>query len=175
MKVNIRSKNLNPSDALASKIDAKMKKLDKYFSNDITAEVMLTEVKTGLAKLEATIKAGDMIFRAEESNADLFFCLDKVVDKLSSQMGRFKKKLIKRHKDQKEVFLSEVPDVEEAIEEVTIVRTKEFELTPMSTDEAILQMELIEHDFFVFQDLDTNKVNVVYKRSNGQYGLLKTK
>ena len=80
---------------------------------------MLSEEKTGLAKLEATIKAGGMVFRAEESNADLFFCLDKVIDKLSSQMSRFKKKLLNRHKDQKEVFLAEIPDVEEAVEDVT--------------------------------------------------------
>ncbi|MCQ2552250.1 MAG: ribosome-associated translation inhibitor RaiA [Clostridia bacterium] len=174
MKVNIRSKNLNPSDALVSKINAKMEKLDKYFSNDITAEIMLSEVKTGLAKLEATIKADGMIFRAEESNSDLFFCLDKVIDKLSSQMSRFKKKLIKKHKDQKEVFLAAVPDVDESIEEVNVVKTKKFALSPMTTDEAILQMELLQHNFFVFQDPDSGKANVVYKRADGQYGLLQT-
>lgn len=174
MKVNIRSKNLNPSDALVSKINAKMEKLDKYFSNDITAEIMLSEVKTGLAKLEATIKADGMIFRAEESNSDLFFCLDKVIDKLSSQMSRFKKKLIKKHKDQKEVFFAAVPDVEESIEEVNVVKTKKFALSPMTTDEAILQMELLQHNFFVFQDPDSGKANVVYKRADGQYGLLQT-
>jgi len=174
MQVKINSKNLNPSDALVAKIEAKMGKLDKYFSSDITANVMLTEVKTGLAKLEATINAGGMIFRAEESNADLFYCLDKVLDKLSSQMSRFKKKLIKKHKDQKEVMLAEIPDVAEAVEEVHVVKTKTFTLTPMTTDEAILQMELLEHNFFVFENPETGKANVVYKRADGQYGLLVT-
>lgn len=174
MQVNIKSKNLNPSDALVSKIEAKFGKLDKYFSNETTAEIMLTEVKTGLAKLEATISAGGMLFRAEESNADLFFCLDKVIDKLSSQMSRFKKKIIKKHKDQKEVFLAELPDIEEAVEEVNVVKTKTFTLTPMTTDEAILQMELLEHSFYVFANPDTGKANIVYKRADGQYGLLVT-
>ena len=174
MQVNIKSKNLNPSDALESKIIVKMSKLDKYFSNETTAEVMLTEVKTGLAKLEATINAGGMIFRAEESNADLFYCLDKVIDKLSSQMSRFKKKLIKKHKDQKEILLTELPDVAEAVEEVSVVKTKTFALTPMTTDEAILQMELLEHSFYVFANPDTGKANIVYKRADGQYGLLIT-
>jgi len=174
MQVNIKSKNLNPSDALVSKIEAKMGKLDKYFSSDITANVMLSEVKTGLAKLEATINAGGMIFRAEESNADLFFCLDKVIDKLSAQMSRFKKKLIKKHKDQKEILLAELPDVAEAVEEINVVKTKKFVLTPMTTDEAILQMELLEHSFYVFANPETGKANVVYKRADGQYGLLET-
>ena len=174
MQVNIKSKNLNPSDALVSKIEAKFAKLDKYFSNETTAEIMLTEVKTGLAKLEATINAGGMIFRAEESNSDLFFCLDKVIDKLSSQMSRFKKKIIKKHKDQKEIFLTEVPDVAEAVDEISVVKTKTFALTPMTTEEAILQMELLEHNFYVFANPDTGKANVVYKRADGQYGLLIT-
>ena len=174
MNIQIRSKNLNPSDALKNKIEAKMSKLEKYFSSDTEAQIMLSEEKTGLAKLEATIKAGGMIFRAEESNSDLFFCLDKVIDKLSSQMSKFKKKLIKKHKDQKEIFLAEVPDVEEAVEETTVVKTKTFALTPMTTDEAILQMELLAHNFFVFADPETGKANVVYKRADGQYGLLQT-
>ncbi|MCQ2553150.1 MAG: ribosome-associated translation inhibitor RaiA [Clostridia bacterium] len=174
MNIQIRSKNLNPSDALKNKIEAKMSKLEKYFSSDTEAQIMLSEEKTGLAKLEATIKAGGMIFRAEESNSDLFFCLDKVIDKLSSQMSKFKKKLIKKHKDQKEIFLAEVPDVEEAVEETTVVKTKSFALTPMTTDEAILQMELLAHNFFVFADPETGKADVIYKRADGQYGLLKT-
>lgn len=174
MKIQIRSKNLNPSDALKNKIEAKMSKLEKYFSSDTEAQIMLSEEKTGLAKLEATIKAGGMIFRAEESNSDLFFCLDKVIDKLSSQMSKFKKKLIKKHKDQKEIFLAEVPDVEEAVEETTVVKTKTFALTPMTTDEAILQMELLAHNFFVFADPETGKADIIYKRADGQYGLLKT-
>ncbi len=174
MKININSKNLNPSDALKSKIIAKMEKLDKYFSSETEANIMLTEVRTGLAKLEATIYAGGIIFRAEESNADLSYCLDKVIDRLSTQMRRFKKKLIKKHKDQKDVLLAEIPDTTEAVEEIDIAKTKVFTLTPMTTEEAVLQMELLEHSFYVFANPDTGKVNIVYKRADDRYGLLIT-
>ena len=110
MQVNINSKNLNASQQLRDKIEGKLSKLDKYFSRDAEANVMLSEVKTGLAKLEATITAGGMTFRAEESNADLLYCLDQVIDKLSKQMSRFKSRLVKRHKDQGAVIASELPD-----------------------------------------------------------------
>ena len=174
MRVTIKSKNLNPSVQLKDKIEGKMSKLDKFFSNDTEAMIMLSEEKTGLAKLEATISAGGMIFRAEKSNADLFYCLDSVMDKLSSQMGRFKKKLVKKHKDQKEIMLTEIPDVEGAVEEMAVVKTKRFALTPMTTEEAILQMELLEHNFYVFRDPETGNASIVYKRNDGAYGLLVT-
>lgn len=174
MQVNIKSKNLNPSQQLKNKIEAKVGKLDKYFSQETVANIMLSEVKTGLAKLEATIVAGSMTFRAEESNADLYYCLDQVIDKLSKQMSRLKSRLVKKHKDQSDIVLAEIPDAEDTAEETGIVRTKSFALTPMTAEEAILQMEMLEHSFFVFSDPDTGKANVVYKRSNGGYGLLKT-
>ena len=149
MQVTINSRNLNPSQQLKDKIEGKLSKLDKYFSRDAEATVMLSEVKTGLAKLEATINAGGMTFRAEESNADLLYCLDQVIDKLSKQMSRFKSRLVKKHKDQGFVNVEEIPDIEEA-ESRGIVRTKRFTLSPMSADEAILQMEMLEHSFFIF-------------------------
>lgn len=173
MQVNIKSKDLNPSQQLRNKIEAKMSKLDKYFSKETVANVMCSEVKTGLAKLEATIVAGGMTFRAEESNADLYYCLDQVIDKLSKQMSRFKSRLVKKHKDQSDIVLAEIPDSEET-ESKGIVRTKRFTLTPMTSEEAILQMEMLEHSFFVYSDPETGKANIVYKRKDGGYGLLIT-
>ncbi|MCQ2565649.1 MAG: ribosome-associated translation inhibitor RaiA, partial [Clostridia bacterium] len=164
MKVTISSKNFNASENLLSLIEKKMEKLDKYFAKDIEADVMLSNEKGSRQKLEATIKAGGFIFRAEEVNADIYFCLDKVIDKLSSQMSRFKQKLIKKNKDQKEIFLSEVPDIADAVDEVEVVKSKKFRINPMTTEEAIMQMELLGHSFFVFLDGETNAVNVVYKR-----------
>ena len=174
MKVTISSKNFNASENLLSLIEKKMAKLDKYFAKDIEADVMLSNEKGSRQKLEATIKAGGFIFRAEEVNADIYYCLDKVIDKLSSQMSRFKQKLIKKNKDQKEIFLSEVPDIADAVDEVEVVKSKKFRINPMTTEEAIMQMELLGHSFFVFLDGETNAVNVVYKREEGSYGLLET-
>ena len=172
MKVNVTSRNFNASDNLINNIERKMEKLSKYFSQDTTADVMLSNEKGSRQKLEATIKAGGFIFRAEEVNSDIYYCLDKVIDKLSSQMSRFKGKL--QRKGQKEVVYSMLPDAPDAVEEVGVVRTKKFRLNPMTTEEAIMQMELLEHSFFVFTDGETGGTNVVYKRADGTYGLLVT-
>ena len=100
-------------------------------------------------------------------------CLDKVVDRLSTQMSRYKKKIQKNHKQNKEILFDAVPEIEEE-EDVALkpVKSKSFDLTPMDVDEAILQMELLDHSFFVFLNSQTDRVAVVYKRLDGQYGLL---
>ncbi|MBR0139003.1 MAG: ribosome-associated translation inhibitor RaiA [Firmicutes bacterium] len=173
MLVKITSKNLNPSEKTKVQIEKKLGKLDKYFTQDTEANVVLTNEKNNSVKLEATIYAGSLIFRAEEKGNDLLYCLDIVVDKLSSQMSRFKQKLVKKHHDQKEVLLaSELPDVADAVEEVSVVKTKHFRISPMSVEEAIMQMELLEHSFFVYRDGEKNNVCIVYKRNDGTYGLL---
>lgn len=175
MFITITGKNFNPSDKLEATVEKKFAKLDKYFSSDAKASIMCSEVKTGLCKMEATIYAAGMIFRAEESSNDIYYCLDKVIDKLSTQMSRFKTKLIRRHKEQKDIIFEEIPDAAPAAgEEKGIVRTKRFRLHPMSSEEAILQMELLEHSFFVYKDGESGGINVVYKREDGSYGLLET-
>jgi len=173
MKIIITGKNFTASEQLKLKIEKKLGKLDKYFSQETVANVMLSNVKEG-QKLEATINADGMIFRAESTNSDIEYALDKVVDRLSSQMSRFKQKLIRKHQGVKDIVPEELPDVPEAAEEVSVVKTKRFRINPMSTEEAILQMELLEHSFFVFRDAETNRVNIVYKRNDGNYGLLET-
>jgi len=174
MKVIITSKNFTPSENFKNKAEVKMGKLDKFFSKETVANVRISGEPNNKIKLEATINAGGLIFRAEDTNTDVYYCLDNVLDKLSSQMSRFKKKLVRKHRDQKEVLLAELPDTEDAIEEVSVVRTKTFKLNPMTTDEAVLQMELLGHNFFVFKDAESDSVNVVYKREDGSYGLLVT-
>lgn len=89
-------------------------------------------------------------------------------------MSRFKTKLQKKHKDNKEVFFAELPEMDETEKEIDIVRTKKFQLEPMNAEEAIMQMELLGHNFFVFLDMETDSVNVVYRRKNNSYGLLET-
>lgn len=174
MKVNITSKNFNASDQLKERIEKKFKKLDKYFSKETVANIMLSNEKGNRQRLEATINAGGMIFRAEEMNEDIYFCMDRVLDRLSSQMLRFKTKLVKKHKDQKEVFWAELPEAEEKKEEINVVKTKKFRINPMNTEEAIMQMELLGHNFFVFLNEEADGVNVVYTRKDGTYGLLET-
>jgi putative sigma-54 modulation protein len=174
MKVIIISKNLNASDHLRDMIESKFTKLSKYFSNDIAANITLS-LEKGRQKIEATINAKGTIFRAEDTTNDIYSGIDKVVDKLSGQMSKYKNKLVKRHKDNKAILFDDVPDAhDEAEHDLTIVKRKKFELLPMSSEEAILQMELLQHTFFVFLDMETDGIGVVYKRNDGNYGLLET-
>jgi putative sigma-54 modulation protein len=173
MIINITGKNFTASEQLKQRIEKKLGKLDKYFSQETVANVMLSNIKEG-QKLEATINADGMIFRAENTNSDIEYALDKVVDRLSSQMSRFKQKLIRKHQGPKGIIAAEIPDAAEEAAEVSVVKTKRFRINPMTTEEAILQMELLGHSFFVFRDAETNRVNIVYKRNDGGYGLLET-
>jgi putative sigma-54 modulation protein len=173
MKVIITGKNYAPSEKLKETIEKKFEKLDKYFSNEITANVMAIKEKANY-KVEATIKANGTIFRAEVKSGDPYDCCDRCVEKLSSQISRFKTKLQKKHKGQKAVDFAAVPAFEEPEEEIHVVMKKKFELSPMTVDEAIVQMELLEHNFFVFMNIETDVVNVVYRRDDNDYGLLET-
>ena len=174
MNVIITSKNFNASEHLRDTIESKLGKLSKYFSDDIVANVTLSTEK-GRQKIEATINAGGTIFRAEDTTTDIYSGVDKVLDKLSGQMSRFKSKLIKKHKDNKSIVFDDVPDLKEEKEEaLNIVKRKKFELLPMTPEEAVMQMELLQHNFFVFLNMETDGVGVVYKRTGGDYGLLET-
>jgi len=171
MKVVIASKNMNANDRLKDTIEKKMEKLSKYFSDNIIVNVTLSAEKNR-QKIEATIRVRGMIFRAEDVSGDIYEGIDNVVEKLSTQMSRFKTKIQKKHKDNKDFMFADWP--EEVQEEIKVVKTKKFELEPMTTDEAILQMEMLEHNFFVFLNMETDSVNVVYKRKDDDYGLLET-
>ncbi len=173
MKVIITGKNYTPSDKLKETIEKKFEKLDKYFSNEITGNVMAIREKAGY-KVESTINANGTIFRAEVKANDPYDCVDRCIEKLSSQMSRFKTKLQKKHKGQKAVDFADIPAFEEPEEEIHVVKRKKFQLTPMTVDEAIVQMELLEHTFFIFLNIETDAVNVVYRREDEGYGLLET-
>lgn len=173
MKVIITGKNFNTYKHLQDTLEKKFDKLGKYFSDDITVNVVLSKEK-GKDKIEATINAKGAVFRGEEVGADIYEGIDKTVDKLASQMSKFKGKLQKRYNDNKSVRFESLPQMEEEVEEVKVVKTKKFELTPMTVEEAILEMEMLQHNFFVFLDMETDSVNVVYSRKDGNYGLLET-
>ncbi len=186
MKVNITGKNYVVYDKLEDTIEKKLSRLDKYFSDDIVANVVLSQ-KRGRDKIEVTINAKGVVFRAEELNSDIYEAIDKAVDKLASQMSRFKGKLQKRYNDNKALKFefeeeerkagkAEKEEAEsfEEIYDTPVVKTKKFELRPMDVDEAILEMEMLGHNFFVYLDMETDSVNVVYKRNGGSYGVLET-
>ena len=176
MNIIISTKNFNASDNLRNTIEKKLSRLDKYFSGNITTNVTLSS-EGGRQKMEATINADGAIFRAEDTtqDKDLYNSIDRITDKLGGQMSKFKRKIAHRHKDNKSIRFDDIPDSQEHdFEAFEIVRRKTYELLPMTAEEAILQMELLSHNFYVFLDMERNQASVVYKRNDGKYGLLET-
>jgi putative sigma-54 modulation protein len=174
MKLIITSKNLNASDHLRNTIESKFAKLNKYFSKDIEAHIILS-LEKNRQRIEATISANGTIFRAENTSNDIYGGVDVVADKLAGQMSKYKSKLIRKHKDAKAFIFDDLPDIPETeTDEPKIERRKKFELLPMTPEEAIIQMELLDHRFFVFLNMDTDSIGVVYSRNDGGYGLLET-
>lgn len=171
MKINVIGRQLNVYDDTKAMIEEKLTKLDKYFAEEASATVTLTH-KRNLATLEVTIKAANTLFRSEV-DADTFRdALDKSIDNIERQIRKNKTKLRKKLRE------GIVPDVEAAAvteeneESDIIIRTKKFEYTPMSPEEAVMQMNLLGHNFFVFNDANSEKTCVVYKRKDGNYGLI---
>ena len=175
MKIQISAKNYPMSDKLSSYIEKKLGKLDKYFNEDVTANVVVSKLRE-TPKFEATISAKQAVFRAEEANDSIYDAVDIATDRLANQMSKLKGKLEARYKENKALKLEFVPEPEEERfeDELAIVRRKQVELDPMVAEEAVLQMEMLGHDFFVFLDMDTDAVSVVYKRKGGEYGLIET-
>lgn len=174
MKINITGKDYRISDRLAENIDKKFGKLGKYFQDDnINTNIKVSHFKDQI-KLEATINGKGMIFRAEDINDNAYDAIDVVLDKLNNQMSKFKGRLESRYKGNKALKFEFIPDEDEE-EDIVIARRKTFDLQPMDEEEAILQMEMLAHDFFVYLDMNTNNVNVVYKRKNREYGVIETR
>ncbi|BBH27113.1 ribosome hibernation-promoting factor, HPF/YfiA family [Intestinibaculum porci] len=175
MKVSIRGKNITVTPGIQEKVEKKLSKLDKYFiTKDVEAKVLVRTYPTG-QKIEVTIPTEYVLLRAEEVNDDLYDAIDLVVDKLEGQIRKYKTRLSRKSKNNKLAFnIATLEELEDDGEEDVIVKTKTINPKPMDMEEAIMQMELIGHTFFVYLDTESNKVSVVYKRDNGGYGLLET-
>ncbi len=171
MRVNITCKGFTANDRQVALIEKKFDKLSKFFSDDIVVNVTMG-YKKRRQTMEAMITLKGVMFRAEYTDNDMNVCVDKVVDRLTSQITRYKKKIQKNHKQNREILFDAVPESGEDDIELKPVKSKTFDITPMDVDEAILQMELLDHTFFVFMNAETGRVAVVYKREDGQYGLL---
>ncbi len=169
MKITVNAKkmqiNQSFTDYAQQKLDAK---LDKFFGNEADAKIMLTEQKNKIV-LELTVRYDQMLYRAEQAAVDKTDALDAAIDKIIRQIRKNKTRLEKRLKDT--AFKQEFQDtVEEA--DITVIRRKKFTLRPMSVEEAILQMNMLGHSFFMFIDAPTGDVNVVYKRDDEGYAVL---
>ncbi len=176
MKLTITGRKINLRDSFKEKVDKKFAKFDKFFDENADAAVTVT-MERNRYTIEVTIHSDGYIYRAEKSGLDLEEALDLVVDSLSAQIRRNKKKLAKRVKapNPMEVFAPFGGDVEDETDEdaqFQIVRTKTFPVYAMDVDEAVLQMNMLGHKFFMFRNAESGQINVVYLRHDGDYGLL---
>ncbi|WP_066505873.1 ribosome hibernation-promoting factor, HPF/YfiA family [Abyssisolibacter fermentans] len=170
MKTIISGKTIVITDALKNTVEKKLSKLDKYFLDDVEATATLS-VEKNRQIIEVTIPLAKGIIRAEEETDDMYTSLDRVVDVLERQIRKHKTKLQKMVHNGETIRFENIPNgiIEK---EAKIVRTKKFAMKPMYEEEAVLQMELLRHAFFVFMNAKTDEVNVVYKRKDGNYGLI---
>ena len=174
MKYNIRGEKLVITDAIRDYAEEKLGKLDKYFKgDDITANV-LAKVRGNSQIVEVTIPTSKFILRSEEEHDDLYAAIDLVTDKLERQIRKNKTRLNRNVKESVKEFNFDydLPTEEEAKE--AVVKRKKLEMKPMSEEEAVLETELLGHNFFVYKDMDTGSINVLYKRKDGDYGLIET-
>ncbi len=173
MKIIITGRKIEVTEALKNVINKKIGRLSKFFDDNAEAQVTLS-VEKGRQIIETTIHHGGMIYRAEESNSDMYAAIDKVGDIIERQIRKNKTRLGKKLRDG--AFLKAMEndvDVREE-EEFKIVRTKRHSIKPMSAEEAILQMNLLGHEFYLFRNAVTDETNLVYKRHDGNYGLIET-
>ena len=175
MKINIIGRQLNVYDDTKQMINEKLSKLDKYFGEEGSATVTLSH-KRNLSTLEITIKASNTLFRSEVDAESFRDALDKSIDNIERQIRKNKTKLRKKLREgvlsDDAVAAASIEPIEEPENNDIIIRTKKFEYTPMSPEEAIMQMNLLGHTFFVFNDSASEKTCVVYKRKDGNYGLI---
>ncbi|MBS4026669.1 MAG: ribosome-associated translation inhibitor RaiA [Clostridia bacterium] len=172
MNIIIRGKNIEITNALREYVEKRIGKLDKYFEGLDEAQVTLT-VERDRHRIEATIPVNGMILRGEEETLDMYSSIDMVIDKLEKQIAKHKTRLSRKVKNGSLLDLVPKQNNGYADElEPQILRTKRFAIKPMPVDEAIMQMNLIGHNFYVFSNAETEEVNVVYKRKDGHYGLI---
>lgn len=174
MKYSIRGDKLEVTEALKNYAKEKLSKLDKYLDDaDNTEAKILLNSKNNKSKVEVTILINNYFLRAEESHDDMYAALDLISDKIERQFRKYKTKLIPKQKramlEKNEKYQEEEKDVEK-----NVVKVKNVFLKPMAREEAIIQMELLAHTFFVFKDSNTNNICVVYKRKDGDYGIIET-
>ncbi len=173
MRIDYTAKKVNLHEDFKKLAEKKINRLSRMFSDDATARVTV-KVEKNRQTVEITIKDNSMIFRSEQTCKEMNEALDEVIYSLSRQIRKNKTKLNKKLRSQAlGEFIAEKFDEEVSEEAYDIVKTKQFFLKPLTIEEAILQMNMLDHSFFVFVNSDSDdKLNVVYKRNDGKYGLL---
>lgn len=176
LKFNIRGENVDLTDAIRNYVTKRISKLEKFLEDNVeaTAHVNLKVYPNRTYKVEVTIPLPYLTLRAEETSNDMYASIDLVTDKLERQIRKYKTRINRKSREKGLKNLEFVPgyDNDASQDNLKIVRTKQISLKPMDSEEAVLQMDMLGHDFFIFQDAETNGTSVVYRRNDGQYGLI---
>ena len=171
MRITISGKNIDITDGLRTAVEDKLSKLERYFTPQTDIVVTLS-VEKARQKIEVTIPVKGNIIRSEQVSNDMYVSIDLVEEVIERQLKKYKNKIVEKQQAagsfQQEFIEKEVEDDEE----IKIIRTKRFGMKPMYPEDACIQMELLGHNFFVFQNAETEEVNVVYKRKGNTYGLI---
>ena len=176
LKFNIRGENVEVTESIRDYVIKRISKLEKFFEDNVeaNAHVNLKVYPNKTFKVEVTIPLPYLTLRAEETSSDMYGSIDLVTDKLERQIRKYKTKVNRKSREKGYKNMDVVPDVEDepVSDDLKIVRTKQISLKPMDPEEAVLQMDMLGHDFFVFEDAETNGTSVVYRRKDGRYGLI---
>ena len=176
LKFNIRGENVEVTESIRDYVIKRISKLEKFFEDNVEAHahVNLKVYPNKTFKVEVTIPLPYLTLRAEETSSDMYGSIDLVTDKLERQIRKYKTKVNRKSREKGYKNMDFVPDVEDepVSDDLKIVRTKQISLKPMDPEEAVLQMDMLGHDFFVFEDAETNGTSVVYRRKDGRYGLI---
>lgn len=171
MRFTISGRNVEITEGIKAAIADKLGKLEKYFTPE-TEVIVTLSVEKDRQKIEVTIPVKGNIIRSEQVSNDMYVSIDLVEEVIERQLKKYKSKIVSRHQDggnlRKEYIEKDFDDDGE----IKIVRTKQFGIKPMYSEDACVQMELLGHSFFVFRNAETDEVNVVYKRKGGTYGLI---
>lgn len=178
---NVRGENIEVTKAIREYAEKKVSKLERFFDDvpEATAYVNLKVYPDKTAKAEVTIPLSFLVLRAEETTPDLYASIDLVVDKLERQVRKYKTKIHRKSRESGFEGFQAALTVDEGTSEtqeseLEIVRSKRVSLKPMDSEEAVLQMNMLGHDFFVYTDAETDEINIVYRRKDGRYGLIET-
>ena len=177
MKCSIRGEKLKVTKAIEEYIESKLSKIDKYFKNEEVDAYVLIKLKGKKQAIEVTIPYDKYTLRSESEQDDLYAAIDLVVDKLEGQIRKNKAKVKKQIKKNNTLINFEYEltlEEKNEIKNKKIVKRKTLEMKPMDEDEAILELELVGHDFFIYKDVHTNNIHILYKRKDGNYGVIET-
>ncbi|MCP2033349.1 ribosomal subunit interface protein [Planomicrobium sp. HSC-17F08] len=191
LQFNIKGDNIEVTPAIREFIEKKVDKIERYFpeGTNATAMVNLKAINHSQTKVEVTIPMKNLVLRAEERHDELYAAVDLIVGKLERQIRKYKTKINRKFRDREGIGMAfasadqmpnpaydtgDADDEYSEDDDIKIVRTKQFDLKPMDEEEAVLQMNMLGHNFFVFTDAESNGTNIVYKRKDGSYGLIET-